>query len=73
MARRLQAEEDAVTMRETRAATATSNDASSSSMPGMPSMSDVQNAVKPIIDTVQYAGEMALRGANNLYREYIRA
>lgn len=37
----------------------------------IPSLSDVQTAVKPIVDGVQYAGRVAAESVNTLYREYI--
>lgn len=65
IARRLQAEQDA----EDNAAMQPPGNATQ--MPAIPSMADVQNAVKPIIDGVQYAGRAAAQGVQNLYRDYV--
>lgn len=68
LARRLQAEQD-LAYHEAAAPTARSQ---SQHHPfGLPTLGDVQNAVKPIVDGVQYAGRAAVEGINSLYREYV--
>ena len=49
----------------------TSSPSSSATPFSLPSLSDVQSAVKPIVDGVQYAGRVAAESVNTLYRDYI--
>lgn len=67
MAHRLQAEQDAYDGAEVR------QPREPVPNPGLPipSMNDVQNAVKPIVDGVQYAGRVAAESVQSLYREFM--
>lgn len=68
LARRLQAEQD-IAYSEAAASPGRSQPQQQSY--GLPTLDDVQNAVKPIVDGVQYAGRVAAEGINSLYREYV--
>lgn len=70
LARRLQAEQD-IALQRGAPVPAPAGGAGSTAPFNLPSLGDVQNAVKPIVDGVSYAGRVAAESVSSLYREFV--